>query len=685
MKNLLNGRSPAGAVFAICSLLMLPSFWLTVISYAYIRTPYVPGEKTNFTLATFFLIIAVTVMVVSLILLGCWYRGVLRERLYLFSAKKAWLYTFLPAILWVACGSAVLIWDSLKDGTSRHHYLNSSMVENLSKTAGAANGAVVTGHDTLILVTGLVALAAIIFYYINLWRAARLTSDRALRRTILAGGFTIAGGILLVVPFGLDPLMQQACAAGVILIQVILWTSVFCAFTERPISRYLWLIFVMALLPVGAFLFGIGATYYADYRFERAIHRFDAMVGHPLSVAGYKDYYREGPAPNAEQFFGIDPTADTAYTAMIEVIEELKVVLGEKSPFDWEGTMDFEDSERAGIYAWLVTADTQLACLNGMLDQPYFRMSFYDSPQIIEQRLHLSDIAYYARGVYYFLLSEAIASGDKPNALEAWRRLSRMEGLCDPAYGDWMAWGRRNAMFIHRKSALQRMLSAGVFDDLQLAQEQRALHELADPILQNFPKPGYRESVMIIQVFEKLMTHPVVTYGKKNFSLPESRTFLPLAYYALRMGMGTYANCQADDMECNFKLARREPVAPHHGMDADDFRMHDLIIFIGMLRFHHAGKIAEEQQLRVRCAEIGIAVERYHRRYGNLPESLDALVPEFLIDIPVNAYDKPVFDYHAKGDEVLLEINVERFKKDKESDNAINFRFNVYKPRKDTP
>ena len=38
-------------------------------------------------------------------------------------------------------------------------------------------------------------------------------------------------------------------------------------------------------------------------------------------------------------------------------------------------------------------------------------------------------------------------------------------------------------------------------------------------------------------------------------------------------------------------------------------------------------------------ADTGIAIERYRRQHGKLPEKLDELVPEFLPQVPVDPYD----------------------------------------------
>lgn len=53
----------------------------------------------------------------------------------------------------------------------------------------------------------------------------------------------------------------------------------------------------------------------------------------------------------------------------------------------------------------------------------------------------------------------------------------------------------------------------------------------------------------------------------------------------------------------------------------------------------------------LRCAEIALAVERYRLRYDSLPESLDALIPEFMEAIPLEPFDGEPLRYirHKEG------------------------------------
>lgn len=55
-----------------------------------------------------------------------------------------------------------------------------------------------------------------------------------------------------------------------------------------------------------------------------------------------------------------------------------------------------------------------------------------------------------------------------------------------------------------------------------------------------------------------------------------------------------------------------------------------------------------------RCADAAIAVERFRRREGKLPETLDALVPDFLPEVPLDPYDGQPIRYIIKQDGYLV-------------------------------
>ena len=52
---------------------------------------------------------------------------------------------------------------------------------------------------------------------------------------------------------------------------------------------------------------------------------------------------------------------------------------------------------------------------------------------------------------------------------------------------------------------------------------------------------------------------------------------------------------------------------------------------------------------RRNAAAIAIAVERFRRKHGELPETLDALAPEFIGRVPDSIFNEGPFDY-TRGD-----------------------------------
>ncbi|MDP7304534.1 MAG: hypothetical protein QGG09_15625, partial [Pirellulaceae bacterium] len=55
-----------------------------------------------------------------------------------------------------------------------------------------------------------------------------------------------------------------------------------------------------------------------------------------------------------------------------------------------------------------------------------------------------------------------------------------------------------------------------------------------------------------------------------------------------------------------------------------------------------------------RCIDAAIAIERFRRREGRLPESLDELIPEFLEAVPMDPFDGQPIRYLVKKDAYLI-------------------------------
>lgn len=69
------------------------------------------------------------------------------------------------------------------------------------------------------------------------------------------------------------------------------------------------------------------------------------------------------------------------------------------------------------------------------------------------------------------------------------------------------------------------------------------------------------------------------------------------------------------------------------------------------------GKVAQSQRRGVgnlRCASVGMALERYRRDDGRWPDTLDALVPRYLAAVPTDPYDGKPLRYQRRPDGVVV-------------------------------
>jgi hypothetical protein len=65
-------------------------------------------------------------------------------------------------------------------------------------------------------------------------------------------------------------------------------------------------------------------------------------------------------------------------------------------------------------------------------------------------------------------------------------------------------------------------------------------------------------------------------------------------------------------------------------------------------------KTSHRDKARLRCAIAGLGAERYRQRFGHWPESLDALVPEFLSEVPKDPFDGTPLRYRVVAGGVVI-------------------------------
>jgi hypothetical protein len=70
------------------------------------------------------------------------------------------------------------------------------------------------------------------------------------------------------------------------------------------------------------------------------------------------------------------------------------------------------------------------------------------------------------------------------------------------------------------------------------------------------------------------------------------------------------------------------------------------------VRYYDCAFVADASQ---KLARAGIACERYRLKHGSWPEGLEALVPEYLSDVPIDVFAGSRFSYEVEGDRLSLE------------------------------
>jgi hypothetical protein len=78
---------------------------------------------------------------------------------------------------------------------------------------------------------------------------------------------------------------------------------------------------------------------------------------------------------------------------------------------------------------------------------------------------------------------------------------------------------------------------------------------------------------------------------------------------------------------------------------------------ITRLMFPALNKFSEacrRKHAHVRCLAVALAAERYRRKHGDWPETLDRLTPDFLAEVPLDPYDGEPLRYRRLADGVVV-------------------------------
>jgi hypothetical protein len=81
---------------------------------------------------------------------------------------------------------------------------------------------------------------------------------------------------------------------------------------------------------------------------------------------------------------------------------------------------------------------------------------------------------------------------------------------------------------------------------------------------------------------------------------------------------------------------------------------YDVVTALLMPAMIKAQEAAQRSRADLRCAVVGVALERYRRDHGNWPASLEALVPRYLSAVPADPCDGKPLRSTRRPDGVLV-------------------------------
>jgi hypothetical protein len=189
---------------------------------------------------------------------------------------------------------------------------------------------------------------------------------------------------------------------------------------------------------------------------------------------------------------------------------------------------------------------------------------------------------------------------------------------------------------------IERLLPAVDFADADLKRWQEDLRR-ADY------RTGMRRAMMAERVFGMMVREDPASYGMNGATGVAARIWgsVDLAFYLQLMGRMVDAGKQpwpealqsAADVEAEVAVLND----PRYALTK--------VMLPGISRSYSS---AARTAALNRVCDVALAAELYRRRYGKLPESLEALVPELLPAVPTDPFDGKAVRYVVSEDECLI-------------------------------
>ncbi|MGI5923918.1 MAG: hypothetical protein ACOX9E_08240 [Lentisphaeria bacterium] len=396
-----------------------------------------------------------------------------------------------------------------------------------------------------------------------------------------------------------------------------LWLYVLLAKLTRkefysPVLQTLWALFLVG------WLVSFAASYYSDVLLARKRKQVAATWGAPLDIAGLRDVYYNGHAPDKAFYAALQQVASRntpRSTPLIRMAQTLSSM----------PTMNNEVRK---------ALDAELACYSALIDLVDRRLS---SNQILKFPLDAEN-------------SEAVRALPYLPWLQDWASLLPARALCAALRNDSLAlaqlWQCSHALHLslseepfaaslqtniqclhYATTALGLAINADVLDEATLERCAQDLQLSRASLQKQLPLLRYGESALLNVAFDEIMqgshSHEILLFDSSKL-----RPLLaPLHIFLRKQQREALTLFIHEDFCCTPRIADNWGVP---------------VLLTPMKNLQATVQAACAKHRLLTCA---VALERHLRQHGELPETLDALVPAFLANIPRDPFNEQPLRY----------------------------------------
>ncbi len=378
-----------------------------------------------------------------------------------------------------------------------------------------------------------------------------------------------------------------------------------------------WFVGCLAVAMIGVHMTLFGWTFVIDRRIDAGEQKLKETFGYSLTKEGVKAYYLKGLTPNYRQIFDKDDLDEE----LTPVIKGYDIELSKK---------EYELSRK-----WLMANQKKIATMDELIGQGYIKEDcppdriFRNSSRLTEHRIWLE--------INMIRLRMALYDKDQAAVIGVLRQYQELLKIAaDGVSNDERIIAKRT--IIERNWALERALAAGILN-------REFINELIVEI------EAYRKS-WLERYYHFKYLHMAESYNRNCRLQCLNEVLDDMLFF--RSGI-KHENCM--DMKT---LVGRLLSAPFYvetrswGLDCYE-EMNYVIEGLPKWRKYARQKSYERQDVDQLLPLVALKIELYRQEHGEIPETLEALVPEYMNTVPLDPMDGKRLRYQAGMIETLVE------------------------------